>query len=104
MAGERRGQGLRGRIRVYRSGKALASGLGEAVFDRALADATWLAERLQEVERGDARRAKEWGQLAFERADLHLAWATTSDRAGAVTLERRCLDILSQTALWNRLR
>jgi len=38
MAGERRGQGIRGRLNVYGSGKALASGLGEAVMDRALAD------------------------------------------------------------------
>jgi hypothetical protein len=50
MAGERSGQGLRGRLRRYTSGKALASGLGEAVFDRALADANWLRERLAEVE------------------------------------------------------
>lgn len=104
MAGERRGQGLRGRISVYRSGKALTSGLGEAVFDRALADPGWLHERLRDLERGNARRAKEWGRLAFERADLHLTWATTPDRAGAIALERRCLDILSGSALWNRLR
>lgn len=104
MAGERRGQGLRGRIRVYRSGKALTSGLGEAVFDRALADPEWLHERLRDVERGTAKRAKEWGRLAFERADLHLAWATTPDRAGAIALERQCLDILSDSSLWNRLR
>ena len=38
MAGERRGSGLRGRLRVYASGKALTSGLGEAVADRAFAD------------------------------------------------------------------
>lgn len=37
-AGERQGEGLRGRLRRYTSGKALASGLGEAVFDLALAD------------------------------------------------------------------
>lgn len=34
-------KGLRGRLSVYASGKAIASGLGEAVFDRGLADAAW---------------------------------------------------------------
>lgn len=38
MAGERSGQGIRGRLRAYASGKGLVSGLGEAVLDRALAD------------------------------------------------------------------
>lgn len=51
MAGERRGKGLRDRFRVYASGKALTSGLGEAVFDRAIQDAVWLRERLAEAER-----------------------------------------------------
>src|SRR5215213_7907958 len=37
MAGERRGQGIRGRLNVYGRGKALVSSLGEAVMDRALA-------------------------------------------------------------------
>ena len=38
MAGERRGQGIRGRLRIYLTGKAAVSGLGEAALDRALAD------------------------------------------------------------------
>src|SRR4051812_15685578 len=50
MAGERAGsgkpQGIRGRLRVYASGKALTSGLGEAVADRAFADPAWVRERL----------------------------------------------------------
>lgn len=104
MAGERRGQGLRGRLAVYRSGKALTSGLGEAVFDRAITDPDWLQARLDEATAGEARRAREWGQLAFERADLHVCWATTADRAGAVNLERRCLDALHADPLWNRRR
>jgi hypothetical protein len=104
MAGERRGAGLRGRLGVYRSGKALASGLGEAVFDRALADPTWLAERLDEVSAGRPSRAKAWGQAAFVRADLHVRWAVTTDRREAIALERRCLDALAGHDLWNRLR
>jgi hypothetical protein len=104
MAGERRGNGLRGRLSVYSSGKALASGLGEAVFDRALADANWLRARLDEVEAGSPERAKSWGRLAFERADLHLRWAVTANRASALSLEQDCIAALSDGVLWNRLR
>lgn len=81
MAGERRGAGLRGRLAVYGSGKALASGLGEAVLDRALADPVWVEERLNEIRSGQPLRAKHWGQAALERADLHVRWVETVDRA-----------------------
>lgn len=64
MAGERAGRtgtgtpkGLRGRLGVYVSGKGLASGLGEAVMDRALADPGWLRERLAEAEAEPASRS-----------------------------------------------
>ena len=40
MARERKGAGVRGRLRVYRTGKGAVSGLGEAALDRALADPT----------------------------------------------------------------
>lgn len=104
MAGERRGSGLRGRLAVYSSGKALTSGLGEAVFDRALADPAWLRERLAEVEAGSPARAKEWGRIAFQRVDLQVRWATVTDKAAATALERACLDALTSSTLWNRLR
>lgn len=104
MAGERRGSGLRGRLTVYRSGKAMVSGLGEAVLDRALADPDWVGQRLEEIRAGQPRRAKHWGQAAFVRADLHLRWAQTVDRAAAVVLERACLAALRNHDLWNRLR
>lgn len=108
MAGERassgRPRGLRGRLTVYASGKALASGLGEAVLDRALADQLWLEERLAALAAGQRERAKEWGRAAFARADLHLAMATTTDRAAAAALERTVLDALAAVALWNRAR
>lgn len=108
MAGERAGgkrpEGLRGRLSVYLTGKGLASGLGEAILDRALADPAWLRERLAEVEAGEPMRAKAWGQAALARADLHIRWAVTEDKASALDLERRCLDALAGDALWNRLR
>lgn len=108
MAGERSGggkpDGIRGRLAVYTRGKGLASGLGEAVFDRALADPTWLSDRLAEVQKGEPLRAKEWGRLAFVRADLQVAWAVVDDKPAAAALERACLDALADSMLWNRRR
>jgi hypothetical protein len=104
MAGERHGRGVQGRLAVYASGKALASGLGEAAFDRALADPFWLEQRLDEVQRSQPRRAVEWGQLAFERADLYVCWATTADKSSAAALERTVIAALAEHELWNRRR
>jgi hypothetical protein len=108
MAGERAGggrpKGLRGRLSVYVSGKGVVSGLGEAAMDRALADADWIRERLAEVERGEPKRAKEWGQAAMARAKLQVRWATTADKASADALEQVVLGALRDTGLWNRGR
>lgn len=104
MAGERRGHGIRGRLAIYGSGKGLASGLGEAVFDRALADADWLAARLTEATAGNPRRAKEWGRAAFEWAQLDLRWRVAEDRAAALVLELSVLRSLPNEPLWNRLK
>lgn len=104
MASERHGKGIRGRLTVYARGKALASGLGEAVLDRALADSQWLHDRIREVDGGHARRAWQWGMLAFERANLHVSWAVSADGRAARTLEREILSALAKHTLWNRLR
>jgi len=105
MAGERAGggkpQGVRGRLAIYASGKGLASGLGEAVFDRALADPDWVRARLVELETTGPRRAKHWGIEAFARADLHIRWKTTADRATAAALEDRLVR-QAGTTLWNK--
>lgn len=105
MAGKRAGsgrpQGLRGRLAIYTSGKALASGLGEAVFDRALADPDWVQARLHELDTTGPRRAKQWGIQAFVRADLHIRWTTTPDRATAAALEDELVR-QSGASLWNR--
>jgi hypothetical protein len=99
-AGERRGQGIRGRLKFYASGKGLMSGLGEAVADRAFADPVWLRQRLAEATDGSPRRAIEWGREAFLRADLYFRWATTADKASASELERHCGALCPE--LWNR--
>jgi hypothetical protein len=102
MAGERHGQGIRGRLNVYSSGKALVSGLGEAVMDRALADTDWLRERLTDVQEGRPMRAKAWGQAALARANLYVCWAITVNRRSAFELERAVLHELGGGELWNR--
>ena len=106
MAGERRGsrdrpQGLRGRLAVYTSGKALASGLGEAVLDRALADPGWLRRQLAELEVNGPSRAKRWGVAAFARADLEVRWTVTDDSQSARDLERSLISDAADV-LWNR--
>ncbi|MFE4483047.1 hypothetical protein [Kitasatospora sp. NPDC056789] len=92
-------QGMRGRIAKYTSG--LASGLGEAAFDRALADPSWLRERLAEVEAGRPMRAAHWAKAAIARAELELCWAVTSTGDEAVELEERVIAAL-HPFLWNR--
>lgn len=99
-AGERRGAGLRGRLRVYASGKGAVSGLGEAVLDRAVADADWLRARLAEVEAGHPRRVKEWARLSMEWAELEVCWTVAVDKASAEALERQL--IVTRVGLWNR--
>jgi hypothetical protein len=102
MAGERRGEGIRGRLRIYTSGKGMTSGLGEAVADRALADASFVRARLAEIEAGHPRRAKQWAAQAVADADLSVRWAVTADRAAAAVLERRIMRALPRADLWNR--
>ena len=103
MAGPRQGDGLRGRLRRYTSGKALASGLGEAVFDRALADAGWVRARLAEIEADQPLRATGWGKAALMWADLEVCWAVVATAAAAVTLEKRILGT-EGVEWWNRSR
>lgn len=109
MAGLRDGdgktsvKGLQGRLAYYAGGKGVATGLGEAAFARAIADADWLRKRLAEVEAGRPRSLREWGKAALERFDLRLCWTTTTDRESAVVLERQVIDRLRDGGrLWNQ--
>ena len=104
MAAERRGQGIRGRLAVYRRGRAAVSGLGEAAMDRALADPKWLRHRLEQVETGMVWRTRDWASAALTRADLQVRWASVATGAEARLLERRVLDALASMPLWNRAR
>jgi hypothetical protein len=106
FAGPRAGsgvpQGIRARLARYLSGKAITSGLGEAVADRALADAVWVRQRLVEIEVGQPRRAAEWDKAALARASLRVCWSTTDGKASAEALEAERGALLPE--LWNRKR
>lgn len=104
MAGERRGQGIRGRLTVYWRGKAAVSGLGEAALDRALADPVFVQQHLDEVRAGSPKRAAVWAHDALRWAGLQICWAVTTDGAAAKALERVVLDTLITASLWNRAR
>jgi L-alanine-DL-glutamate epimerase-like enolase superfamily enzyme len=67
-AGERRGQGFRGRLTVYGRGKAGISGLGEAVLGRALVGQTFVQEHLDRLISGHPKRASGWAQDAVRWA------------------------------------
>ena len=103
-AGERSGRGLKGRLTIYVSGRAPHSGLGSLALERALQDAQWLRERLEEVEAGHLLTVQAWSRLAVERAALQVCWCTTSTAAAGVALERAVLDALRDEDLWNRAR
>jgi hypothetical protein len=104
MAGERRGQGVRGRLTVYARGRGAVSGLGEAVLDRALADPDWLAARLEDLRANGPTRAKEWAAAAFQREPIDVAWSATAGAKTAEELEQQILVELADAALWNRAR
>lgn len=62
----------------------------------------WVGERLSEIEANPPCAAKEWGQLAMERAGFEICWATTDSKAKAKELEERT--IAQHETLWNRNR
>lgn len=103
-AGERSGKGLRGRLTIYVSGRAPHSGLGNLALERALQDASWLRERMEEVEAGTTLTVQQWSRLAVERAALRVCWSTTATTEESAVLERSVLDALRDEDLWNRLR
>lgn len=99
-AGERRGSGLRGRLRVYTSGKAAVSGQGEAVLDRALAQPDFIRGCPERAEAGTPLRVKELSRLAMERAEFEVRWTTVASKAEAEALEHQL--IAAARDLWNR--
>lgn len=103
MAGERKGQGIRGRLSIYRRGKGAVSGFGEAALDRALADATFVEEHLNAVRAGHPARASVWAQDAIRRLDVEIRWAECATKAQALALEIAAVEILKTHPIWNRI-
>lgn len=103
MAGERRGQGIRGRLSIYRRGKGAVSGFGEAALDRALADATFIEEHLARVRAGEPSRASVWALDAIRRLDVEVRWASCSSGAEALAVETAVVELLRTYGIWNRV-
>lgn len=101
MSGERKGNGLRGRLSIYASGKGAGSGLGEHALDRALEDPAWLRARLSEAVAGTPMRAKAAARSAIDHAGLEVRWRTTATRALALQLELQLVNEY-RSQLWNR--
>jgi len=103
MAGERRGEGIRGRLSIYRRGKGAVSGFGEAALDRALADEMFVTEHLDALKAGHPSRASQWAKDAIEWLNVEVRWAQTETEAEARALEKTVLDLLLHHAIWNRV-
>lgn len=104
MAAERSGQGMRGRLAIYSSGKGATSGMGETALDLALADPMWMRARLLDAERGCSLRAKDLAKAALNKANLELRWATATDGPTAGALELAVIESFAGKPLWNRRR
>jgi hypothetical protein len=104
MAGERRGMGLRGRLSMYRRGKAATSGFGEAVLDRALADEAFVARQLDRLREEGPQRTSAWARDAVAWFSPDIRWAVTADSASALLLEAEVEKVLRPHGIWNRPR
>ncbi|WP_210416703.1 hypothetical protein [Glutamicibacter sp. ZJUTW] len=100
QAGERSGKGLRGRLKIYSSGKGATSGLGKYAFDEALADPQWLRELAAEADRGESRTVQQVARLAIDRLHLEGRWVTCIHRKAALLLEAALIRKYHAT-LWN---
>ena len=103
MAGERRGQGIRGRLSIYRRGKGAVSGFGEAALDRALADPAFIEDHLEAVRHGRPVRTAQWAKDAISWLDVEVRWAESATQADALTLEHAVVGLLATHSIWNRV-
>lgn len=103
MAGERRGQGIRGRLSIYRRGRGAVSGFGEAALDRALADAEFVEAHLASVRAGQPARASVWALDAIRRLDVEVRWACCETKAEALSVETAVVELLRVHGIWNRV-
>ncbi|KSU67635.1 hypothetical protein [Arthrobacter sp. NIO-1057] len=86
-AGERSGKGLRGRLKIYSSGKGATSGFGKHAFDDALKDPQWLRQLAEEAEAGTPSTIQTVARRAIDRLDLEVRWVTCIHRKAALLIE-----------------
>lgn len=103
-AAERRGKGVQERLRIYVTGRAPHSGLGNLALERALADVEWLRPRLGRVEAGDRMPVQDWARDAVAWASLEFSYATVPDGPASAALESATIAALHGHDLWNRRR
>lgn len=103
MAGERKGNGIRGRLSIYRRGKGAVSGFGEAALDRALASTEFIEKHLENVRAGNPARASIWAQDAIRWLDVEVRWAICETRDAALALEIAVVELLLTHEIWNRV-
>lgn len=103
MAGERKGQGLRGRLSIYRRGRGAVSGFGEAALDRALADVTFIEDHLEAVREGQVARAAAWARDAIAWMKVEIRWTGCETEAEALALEDEVVHLLKSHGIWNRV-
>ncbi|WP_424708774.1 hypothetical protein [Microbacterium sp. SLBN-111] len=103
MARERRGQGIRGRLSMYRRGKGAVSGFGEAALDRALADADFIEEHLARVRTGQPARTAVWAQNAIRWFDVEVRWVECDTGKATSVLENAAIELLLVHGIWNRV-
>lgn len=102
QAGERNGKGLRGRLKVYSSGKGATSGLGKYAMNLALADAAWLTQLVHEAEAGHPQSVERMARRAIDRLNLEVRWVPCVHRKAAMLLETELIKRHCST-LWNGL-
>lgn len=108
MAGERAGtsgrrpMGMFGRLSRYTSGKAAASGFGEAALDRALADPRFVEHQLIALREEGPRRVTRWSQDAIAWFSVELRWTVCEDARSARRLEEHVVSVLRGHGVWNR--
>ena len=77
---------------------------GEAVLDRALADARFLEHQLTNLTSEGPRRTAQWAKDAIAWFTPEVCWATTSSAQEARELEADVERLLRAHGLWNRPR
>ncbi|MGO2937816.1 MAG: hypothetical protein ACTICQ_09575 [Glutamicibacter arilaitensis] len=100
QAGERSGKGIKGRLKIYSSGKGATSGMGKYAFDQGLADPQWLRGLLDEAERGEPRTIQQVARQAIDRLNLEGRWVICIHRKAALLLEAALIQ-KHHASLWN---